>query len=205
MENKIILPSFDGEQQERLKKYVSLTWEKKGHLNLVSAESEREIWERHITDGLYGASLINSLAMCAEYSVADIGAGAGFIGITMAVALPKAKIALIESIEKRCYFMNWVILKLGLKNAQVINKRAYEGDTLQFDFTVQRAMGKIEDVLGVCMAYTKPAGYFAAYQSEKQKFGKDLLAGVKARAPGYRAYTLPGEEKERYLAVFNKI
>lgn len=182
-------------QHDMLGGYVELVWQKKEDLNLTSVESKEEVWARHIADGLTLASVIIKEGK-EDVSLADLGSGAGYIGLACAIALPRANVALVESLEKRCAFMRWVILKLGVKNARVINLRAGAGANDLYDFVTERAMGKLEDILPVCMNFVKEGGKFIAYQTHAQP----------ALALGARAvtYALPADGKERNLMVFNK-
>ena len=94
-------------QEQKLLAYAALLWQKKEDLNLTSVQSEQEIWDRHILDALNGLSLIKQLNENA-LNIADFGSGAGYIGIVIAIMLEKAKITLIEGLNKRCLFLNWV-------------------------------------------------------------------------------------------------
>ncbi|MDR0291235.1 MAG: 16S rRNA (guanine(527)-N(7))-methyltransferase RsmG [Elusimicrobium sp.] len=175
-------------QLQTLGAYVDLIWQKKDDMNLTSVSDKQEIWNRHIADGLAAARLIKKLG-AEDKTAADIGAGAGYIGITIAVALPWIKIILIESLEKRCAFLRWTALKLGLKNVSILNERARAGEHEKYDYALERAMGKFEDVLPIVLSYVKPAGRLIAFQS--------------AEVDGFTAekYFLPDENKPRFLII----
>ena len=194
-------------QAQTLVKYAQLVWQKKDFLNLTSAEDLNEILTRHICDGLQGAACVRKLAgqkEWKEFSLIDAGSGAGYIGLTIAAALPQAQITLVESIEKRCAFMNWVILQLGLKNVQVKNMRLGEKKDLQADFVTERAMGQLPDILGICLSAVKPDGVFIAYQGENSL--ADQLNAAKYGGTFLRAnnYQLPFDKNMRHLALFEK-
>lgn len=171
-----------------LKTYAALVLEKKEQLNLTGAATEQEILDRHIADGLELAKLIKTLTPRADFTLADIGAGAGFIGIACAAQFPQAKVTLVEGMEKRCKFLNWAVMKLGLKNVKVLCERAGEKkypEHQKFDFVTERAMGKIADVLPLCLGYKKENGFFIAFQSEVTTAGRQVytykLKDAKAR------------------------
>jgi len=181
------------EQKSKLDLYAGLVSEKKDLLNLTGAADKQEILDRHIADGLEGAKAILSLADKEKITVADLGSGAGYIGITIAIALPAARVTLVESSERRCKFLNWVILKLDLKNVTVKQERAGERklkEEEKYDFVTERAMGKIEDVLPLCLGYKKEKGFFIAYQS-----------GVTLQGRRTITYKLK-DGRERNLVVF---
>lgn len=198
-------------QLEMLRDYCCLVWQKKNDLNLTSVFSKQEIWDRHITDGLFAAALIKKLAGDKKnYTVADYGTGCGYIGISVKIALgEECNLALIETLNKRCMFMDWCLMKLGLTGIKVVNAHASTkgGHRGPFDFTLERAMGKLEDILPVCCTDLKSDGYFIAFQSEEQKPAGNEPEGTKYfyQKDLSCSYKLFGEDKVRYLAVFKKV
>lgn len=194
-------------QLTQLEKYVALVWQKKDFLNLTSSADTDEVFTRHICDGLAAAAEIQRLTAqhpAGSFTLADAGAGAGFIGLACAVALPQAQVTLIESIEKRCKFMQWVILQTGLKNARVKNARLGMGTDFQFDFITERAMGKLADILPLCVGALKPGGMFLAYQSGREEAPQAAAGQTVCVLEDCVPYTLPQEDKTRYLALFKK-
>lgn len=199
--------TLSSKQAEMLVQYAQLVWQKKDFLNLTSASGVEEIVSRHICDGLAAAAKINAMAHIknmAPLHIADAGAGAGYIGLTLAISLPQAEVTLIESIEKRCSFMNWVILNLGVKNAKVKNVRLGQGTKFAFDFLTERAMGQLPDILGACLSAVKPGGVFVAFQGEHPQTDVCNPASYGAVLLGVERYTLPCDEKKRHLALFEK-
>ncbi|ACC98808.1 Methyltransferase GidB [Elusimicrobium minutum Pei191] len=190
--NNLNLNLTDG-QMNALSAYVDLVWDKKNSMNLTSVSSKEEIWGRHIADGLQFAKAVKDLGF-EEGSFADIGSGAGYIGLAAAIALPKTNAALIESLEKRTIFLNWCVLKLDIKNVTILNERAGQAEPEQYDVVTERAMGKFDDILPVCMEYVKDGGFFLPFQSEAGNAGRFKTIN----------YTLPLEDKERHIFVINK-
>ena len=194
-------------QAQTLVRYAEFVWQKKDFLNLTSAADLQEILTRHICDGLQGALCVQEMATqknLESFSLIDAGSGAGYIGLTMALALPHAQVTLVESIEKRCAFINWAILQLGLRNTHVKNVRLGEKKDFQADFVTERAMGQLPDILGICLRAVKPGGAFMAYQGENS-----LAAGLDASKYGgmflhIQDYRLPFDNHIRHLALFAK-
>lgn len=196
---------LDGNAQALLSAYADLVWEKKDFLNLTSVADKEEIFSRHLCDALAAAAFFKARAGGKEsFSAADMGAGAGYIGLGAAVTLPQARVTLVESLEKRCSFLNWAVLKLGLTNVRVLCMRLGQKPLPPFDFVTERAMGQINDILPLIAPAVKPGGFFAAYQSRKDGADAALAARLGLCEESPLAYTLPGENKERYLAVFAK-
>ncbi len=185
-------------QVEKLVAYARCVWEKKDFLNLTSAADFQEILERHICDGLVAAAQLQTYCKdVATPQLADVGAGCGYIGLTVAVALPRAHVTLVESLEKRCKFMNWAALTAGIGNITVKNTRLGQGTQFAFDALTERAMGQLPDIFTICMDAVKPGGYFMAFQGKHPQ-----MAG---QAPLTQfPYTLPCDKYPRYLLVFKK-
>nr|QGT50553.1 ribosomal RNA small subunit methyltransferase G [uncultured Elusimicrobia bacterium] len=191
-----------------LLKYADLVLQKKDFLNLTGAADLAELVSRHLCDGLVCAAKIYAMAKVKgleTFTVADAGAGAGFIGLTLAVSLPQAQVTLIESIEKRCAFMNWAALNAGISNARIKNARLGQNAKWEFDFVTERAMGQLPDILGVCLAAVKPGGVFIAYQGEHPQAEQADPAKYGAHLLTVERYTLPvDDDKKRHLALFAK-
>ena len=200
--------SLDEKQAQLLAAYASLVWQKKALINLTSAANLEEIILRHICDGLQGACCILNLAKqqhLDHFSIIDAGAGAGYIGLTLAMALPQAQVTLVESIEKRCAFMNWAILSLGLKNATVKKMRLGETKNIEADFVTERAMGQLPDILGVCLSAVKPGGVFMAYQGEHPQTRQVSAPKDNALFLREEPYLLPIDDKKRFLVLFTRV
>lgn len=192
-------------QTDALLAYADLVWEKRTQLNLTSVADKQEIWDRHILDGLTAAAQINKLANGGACSAADYGSGAGYIGISIKIALANCSVSLVESLQRRCMFLEWVIFKLGLKNINVANVRAGQGaDGGPFDFTTERAMGKIDDVLPLCTASLKPEGFFIAYQAQAGEYDPKNTLKLNIKEQSIINYTLPCDGVSRKLVIFKK-
>ncbi len=197
--------NLSAKQEENLFAYIDLLWQKKEDLNLTSVETKQEIWDRHILDALNAVSLIKQLDE-SVLNIADFGSGAGYIGLVIAVMLPQAKITLIEGLNKRCLFLNWVCLKLGLNNVEVLNIKAGQKDIDKiFDITTERAMGKIDDVLPICTANLKNGGHFLAYQGIMSEADSQVQHKADVCQQLEKKYFLPCDDKMRKIVVFKKI
>ena len=197
--------TLTAQQTDSLLLYADLVWEKKAFLNLTSVSAKEEIISRHICDGVAGAAYLAARMAAGKksFSLADMGAGAGYIGLTCAVCLPQASVVLVESLQRRCSFLNWTVLKIGLKNVTVLNNRLGQQPVGVFDVVTERAMGRLNDILPLVSAALKEGGVFAAYQSTPDEARAETLQRLSLRQETPYAYTLPKETKQRFLAVFS--
>lgn len=193
-------------QVELLEQYAQLVWQKKDMLNLTSASGLEEIYARHICDGLQAAAYIQGCCTPdRKWTAGDAGSGAGYIGITCAAVLPGVQFTLVESLQRRCAFMNWAVLQLGLPNVKVANCRLGQGTRFAFDFLTQRAMGKLNDILPICAPAVQAGGKFIAYQGETpDEVPPDVLEKYHLTQKPFISYVLPKENKKRCLSIFEK-
>ena len=195
--------SLTPSQYEQLRAYADLVWQKKDQLNLTCVADKNEILTRHIADGFAVASIWNRHFAGQETgTVADMGSGAGYIGITLAIMCPHLRVSLIESLEKRCAFLNWVVLKLKLSNVDVRHMRLGQETAGFFDLVTERAMGPLSELLPLLASCVSEKGLVTAYQSQVGRLEEKYLQshGLQMLLP--LSYKLPEETKERYLMVF---
>ena len=131
------------EQVADLERYRELLEEWSAKMNLVGPSALAEFWPRHAFDS---AQLLQHAPEALTW--ADLGAGAGFPGLVLAILLkgrPGARVHLVESMAKRCRFLQAVVDDLGLP-AQVHNSRA-ENLSLAVDIVTARACAPMARLL----------------------------------------------------------
>src|SRR3712207_1608384 len=112
---------LDGRAVEPIRKLLALLAADDTAPTTVTAPAEAA--DVHVADSLSGLQLE---AVRSARSVADLGAGAGFPGLVLAAALPEAEVALVESVGRKCAFLDRAIDTAGLANARVVCARAEE-------------------------------------------------------------------------------
>lgn len=123
--------------------------------NLTSIEDEKEIIVKHFIDSLLYLCFISENS----FNIADIGTGAGFPGIPIAIVRPRLKITLIEPSWKKCAFLKNIKRKLELENIEIIKAKAEEIHD-KFDIVISRALWSIKDFIKHCNHLLKKEGYF---------------------------------------------
>ena len=102
--------------------------------NLTGAKNVHAIYE-NIIDSLYPLTFIDF-----PKSLLDVGTGAGFPGLVLAIALPKTEVVLAEPLKKRVSFLKYAVMDLALKNVKVEGKRVEEVEHDAFDLISSRAV-----------------------------------------------------------------
>jgi 16S rRNA (guanine527-N7)-methyltransferase len=126
--------------------------------------------ERHVADSLAGLGVP---ALRAARRIADVGAGAGLPGLPLAIALPDARVALIESASRRCAFLERAVEACAAPNAEVVCARVEEWPERGLDAVVVRAVA--------------PLPVLAEYAAPLLRVGGALVAWKGRRDPGEEA------------------
>ncbi len=125
-------------------------------LNLTRITEPTEFWEKHLWDSLRGV-LPRLESLTSPQRVIDIGTGAGFPGVPVAIAFPQFSVTLLDSTRKKINFLETLLVKLGIENATTVTGRA-EAIAKQpqhrqaYDLAVLRAVAPAQ----VCAEYALP-------------------------------------------------
>ena len=132
-------------------------------MNLVGPDSLPDVWNRHIFDS---AQLLDVSPEAATW--ADLGAGAGFPGLVLAILLkdrPDSHVWLVDSLGKRCRFLQEAVEALSLR-ATVVNGRAEE-QRIKVDVVTARALAPMERLLGYAQPYLQRGAQGLFLKGEK--------------------------------------
>jgi len=146
-----------------LETFVARLAEANAVMNLVGPDTIPDVWTRHLWDS---AQLLDLAPEARTW--ADLGAGAGFPGVVLAILLkgrPEAHVWLIDSLGKRCRFLQAVVDELALP-ATVINSRA-EDQALKVDVVTARAVAPMEKLLGYAQPYLQRGAQGLFLKGEK--------------------------------------
>jgi len=135
-----VLP--DGDLLDRIRDYISLLllWNQK--ISLTTVTRPEEIIRFHFGESFFAATRVP----IENGRLADVGSGAGFPGIAIAMLSTNVRVTLIESNLKKSAFLSEAIRKLELSNARVVRTRMGDFDEEILDFVTARALGLYEEV-----------------------------------------------------------
>ena len=174
MDEEIIIKHWLKENELRLSEgqindllsYIELIRQTSGTMNLISKNDLPQLIERHLLDSVY---VLKAYNIPVGAKTADLGSGAGFPGIPVAIARPDIQMYLIESRHRKSLFLKGVVNKLRLGNAIVIHDR-WENQDFTYDIILARASLKESDLIAKAMPRLNPDGallYFAKYNNIK--------------------------------------
>jgi 16S rRNA (guanine527-N7)-methyltransferase len=153
-------------QKATLTRVLELLREERASVSSVT-ELERA-WRVHVEDSLTGLG-VPALREAAK--IADIGSGAGFPGLVLAVALPRAEVDLIESVGRKCEFIQRAIEAAAIGNAHVLNARSEElvvapsRDTC--DAVTARAVGRLSTLAELASPLLRAGGVLVAWKGKR--------------------------------------
>ena len=126
-------------------------------MNLTAITEPAPVAKLHLLDSL-------TVLCCADLKgkqIIDVGCGAGFPGVPLAIACPDAKITLLDSLAKRMNWLDTVLPELGVTNARTITARAEEAVATRrekFDFATSRAVARLNILLELTAPYVRVGG-----------------------------------------------
>jgi len=134
----------------------------------VSSVVDQRAWQVHVEDSLTGLEVPE---LRAATRIADIGAGAGFPGLVLAVALPKAHIDLIESVGRKCDFIRRAAEAAEIPNTTALNARSEDIAKTKardsYDAVTARAVGRLSTLAELASPLLKPNGFLIAWKGKR--------------------------------------
>ena len=169
-------PGLDGDARAKLETVLALLAEERAS---VSSVVDERAWQVHVVDSLTGLEVAD---LRDAKRIADVGAGAGFPGLALAVALPDAKVDLIESVGRKCEFMRQAIAAAGIRNATVLNTRSEDlasaGGREGYDAVTARAVGRLSTLAELASPLLKPNGVLVAWKGKRDQDEEQQLANA---------------------------
>lgn len=152
------------EQYNKFIKYKELVLEWNQKINLTAITEDSEFITKHFIDCI---KIFKSNEIKNANSIIDVGTGAGFPGIPIAILAPEKKVCLLDSLNKRINFLDTVVSDLNLKNVRTVHSRAEDGARNSefrenFDVAVSRAVANMTVLSEFCLPYVKVKGSFVA-------------------------------------------
>lgn len=189
------------EQIKKLSCYVELLLKWNSVHNLTSITDPSEIADKHLADSLAVAPFLEGECF------ADVGSGAGFPGIPLAVALPFKKFTLIDSRAKRTSFLRQVKIKLNLANVDVITARVetLEGK-MKFDGVMSRAFSQLGLFASLSKGIVAPGGKFYAMKgilSDKERKSAENEFGDEFSEFRVERLKVPDSVGNRHLVIMS--
>lgn len=168
--------ALDDRAREQLQTVLGLLTEERAS---VSSIVDERAWQVHVIDSLTGLEVSE---LRAAERIADLGAGAGFPGLVLAIALPDAHVDLIESVGRKCEFMRSAIDAAGIPNATVLSTRsedlAASDGREAYEAVTARAVGRLSTLAELASPLLKPNGVLVAWKGKRDPDEEHQLANA---------------------------
>lgn len=207
-------------QDKQFLLFYELLVEWNSFMNLTAITDFDEVMKKHFLDSLAFVRFLQKqnggkISESDEtFRMIDVGTGAGFPGIPLAILFPNAQFVLMDSLNKRIKFLNEVINKLQLSNIICVHARAEDlaknpEYREQFDYAVSRAVANLSTLTEYCIPFVKVNGSFVSYKSEKLQeeivLAKSALHLLSVKETARISFMLPASDIHRTLLVLEKI
>ena len=203
-------PALDERQLTLCEEFAQLVAEKNKVMNLTGITDDFGMATIHFLDSL-------ALHHCADFSgkrVLDIGSGAGFPGIPLAISAPTGEFVLLDALAKRIGFLQDSVAALGLSNVTAVHGRAEElaakGDWREsFDYVTSRAVAELNVLCELALPFLKVGGVFLAMKgvdSEEEMLRAERAIGLLGgRTLSPVDYGIPLTEVRHRIVAVEKI
>lgn len=198
----------------KLYEYYKLLIEANSHINLTAITDIKDVFIKHFADSLTLLRKLKDLNLKQNFSIIDIGCGAGFPGIPLKIAMPEIKLTAIDSTGKKIDFIHNCIEKLSLKETTAIRTRAEELANNHhyrehFDLAVSRAVAKLSILAECSIPLLRTGGFMVTYKSAtaKEELAEAESALTKLNSELYcsDSFILPYDNSFRTNIILKKI
>lgn len=152
---RLLCPDVSRETSELLRTHHDLLRKWSARINLVARSTLDDAWERHIID----SAQVHALAGTRAGHWADLGSGAGFPGMVVAILAAGSglRVTLVESDQRKCAFLGAVARATGVP-VTILAERIEALPALGADILSARALAPLDDLLGMAERHLKPGG-----------------------------------------------
>ena len=200
-------------QQAQFESYYHLLVEWNARFNLTTITEYTAVQVKHFLDSLSAAPILLR-AQTQNKTLLDVGAGAGFPGMALAIAFPDLRVTLLEATGKKVGFLGQVALELPLDNVTVVHGRAEEfaHNTKQrahFDFVVARALAPMRTLAEYTLPFARAGGVVIAYKAvdaeSETAHAQNAIETLGGRVREIIPVKLADADDVRHLVVIDKI
>lgn len=202
---------FNEDKYNKFMKYMALLQEWNEKVNLTAITEDEEVVQKHFIDCINAFSVEEFKN---AQTIIDVGTGAGFPGVPIAIMRDDVEVTLLDALNKRINFLNLVVSELGLKNVTTIHSRAEEGSRKEehreaYDVATSRAVANMSMLSEFCMPYVKIDGYFIPLKGpsieEEMEKGKNAVKILGGEIKEVREVKVEGTDLKHNLVVVRKI
>jgi len=178
------------------------------YMNLTAITDHDEVYIKHFYDSLTIKLAIDNND---EFSLCDVGSGAGFPSIPYSIYNNKCKVTIIDSLNKRINFLNDLVNKLDLNNVKAIHSRAEDfavNNRESFDYVTARALARLNVLVELTLPLVKVGGKLIAMKGDSKEELDEASNAIKilgGKVINIIELDLPNDLGHRSIVVIEKI
>ena len=200
---------FNEVMDDRFNKYYSKLVEVNEYMNLTSITEHDEVYNKHFYDSL---TILKALGDLKNITLCDVGSGAGFPSIPLAIVRSDINVTIIDALNKRINFLNDLSKYLELDNVSAYHERAEEYQKKKrnsFDVVTARAVARLNILAELCMPLVKIGGLFIAMKGQDGKLeldeAKNAINILGGKVKEVITLDLPDDQGKREIIVIEKV
>jgi 16S rRNA (guanine527-N7)-methyltransferase len=177
------------QQQQEFDRLYRAILEGNRQFNLTRITEPKDFWEKHLWDSLTGIWGLSQAERDKPLKIVDIGTGAGFPGLPIAIVLPHWQVTVLDSTQKKIAFIQGLLKQLNLHNvtplvgrAEALGKQANERET--YDLALVRAVSDASVCAEYALPLVKIGGTVILYRGTWQPADTQMLAPAVDRLGG---------------------
>lgn len=194
---------------DKFNKYYNRLVSVNEYMNLTAITEEAEVYNKHFLDSI---TILKALGDLNNINLCDVGSGAGFPSIPLAIVRSDINVTIIDALNKRINFLNDLAKELELNNVVAYHKRAedFVKDKREFfDVVTARAVARLNILAELCMPLVKIGGLFVAMKGQdgslEAKEANKAIEFLGGKIKDIIKLELPDEAGKREIIVIEKI
>lgn len=179
-------------------------------MNLTAIVDKDEVYLKHFWDSAAVSKLAAWSGLPKDAKCIDVGTGAGFPGLPLAICYPRMSFTLVDSLQKRLRFLDEVVSEIHAENVSLVHGRAEDLGRVpdfrnRFDVAVSRAVAKLSVLMEFVLPFVQVGGYFFAYKGpgvkDELEDGKRVAKRLGAEVVAVESFSLPEGQGDRSIVV----
>lgn len=202
---------FNEDKYNKFMKYMALLQEWNEKVNLTAITEDEAVVKKHFIDCINAFSVEEFKS---AKTIIDVGTGAGFPGLPIAIMRDDVEVTLLDALNKRIKVLDLIVTELGLKNVTTIHARAEEGSRKNehremYDIATSRAVANMSLLSEFCMPYVKIGGHFIPLKGpsieEEMANGKNAVKILGGEIQEIREVKVEDTDLKHNLVIVKKI